>query len=307
MGQRNIPNFFNQLGTELMLKEKHKPKDSFWASDCDKGILDIYLKFKDIPETNPPELPSKIVMLTGKKIEETVVDLCSKSKSIKVIKPEKGEQFRVDMKRKGIKITGYIDMVIKEKQITDKGKQKSTLVPTEIKSCYGFASSKYEKGEGQLHHLKQLAVYMDYMDVDKGYLLYVARDTGGMWIMELLRDEEGVFKGGGHTFKIVDEYVRWSDLYYKYIINDIEPKNDYLYKTPINDIDWNTTSKTDISKARTGKAVIGDWQVKYSSYKNYVIQKEAERFKKNPSTYLGYSDLEKAQICQMTQGYSSKK
>lgn len=309
MNVRNVPQLFSQLETELMIKKEHKKKDSFWASDCEKGALDIYLKFKGVRETNPPELSNNIVMLTGKKIEEAIVDLCINSDSIRVVKPKEGDQFRVDMEREGQRITGYIDMVIKETVMKSIGKTKTKdiLVPVEIKSCYGFASSKYEQGDAQTHHLKQLAVYMDFMGVDKGYVLYVARDTGGMWLIPLIRNKDETFTSGQHTFDINDEYIKWDNLMTKYIKNDIEPKNDYYYKTPMDKIDWDSLKKSEISSARTGKAVIGDWQVKYSAYKNYIIKKEAEARKKNPATYIGYTDMEKAYICEKTKGYSSKK
>jgi len=66
-----------------------------------------------------------------------------------------------------------------------------------------------------------------------------------------------------------------------------------------NEIDWKNTPKSQITKARNNYAVIGDWQAKYSNFKDLLIKKE--------ESSIGYNDEEIGEIKEMTKGYSTWK
>ena len=74
---------------------------------------------------------------------------------------------------------------------------------------------------------------------------------------------------------------------------------EYHYKTPVHEIDWHKVSKDKISKARNNQAVIGDFQLLYSAYKDLWIEKQGAT--------LGYTPDELAYIRDVTTGYTTWK
>jgi len=276
---------------ELMLeekKDKHQ-KDSFWATEAETNQFDIYHRWMGTPETNPMTVETKLGLSVRTKVEEAFVDMLDKLGVL--IKPEEG-QHRVEMKREGVKVTGYIDAIIEEEK-----KQ----VPIEFKTSFGrYASNDLQQGIVKTHYLKQLAIYMDFLGVEKGYIIqanfldsFLVED---IYQFTLVRDGD-IFKCNNIEFNIQDIYKRWAEIYDKYIELKIEPESEYRYKYPIDELNWETISPSKISKARTNKAVIGDWQALYSSYKDLIIKQEGSS--------LGYTDEEIEKIKEATKGYST--
>lgn len=299
-----------QLRQDLT-NEEEWDKSNFWSSDFEKDKFDLYHRFKGTTPTNPPDAEKQVIFATGKLLELAIVD---RLKGLDLIEPvdkehDDGEgQTRIEMERCGTKITGKLDSIVK-----DSGKK----VPLEIKSFYG-PQQAYElmNGKPRVSYLKQLASYMDALELPKGILLYMDRGTGAMYQFDLVHMDNYNYScisrdKNGHPvetkFNLLKDYERFAEIYKKYIKPDKEPESDFQYKYDIEQIDWDNLSKDKISKARTGKAVLGDWQAKYSPFKDILIQREAERHGKKFEDYIGYSDEEIARICEITKGYSTKK
>ena len=96
-----------------------------------------------------------------------------------------------------------------------------------------------------------------------------------------------------------DVFKRWEKIYVENILADKEPEIEFQYKYDIDKINWAATSKSAIQKARANKAVIGDWRVLYSDFKNMIVKKQ--------NTCLGYTDQELEKIKKLTDGYTVKK
>ena len=179
--------------------------------------------------------------------------------------------------------------------------KKYRRVIVEIKTFYGqYQAMELKAGKPRESYLKQLAIYMDFKEAKEGRLIYMDRGTGEMFEFVLLRDGT-VFKCMNVEFDIADTYKRWARLYKNNIVPKIEPKSEYRYKIPIEEIDWTSVSKSEISKARNNHKVIGDhpWAINYSPYKDLIIQREG--------THAGYSEEELKLIKELTAGYTSKK
>ena len=159
-----------------------------------------------------------------------------------------------------------------------------------------------DKGLPKVSYLKQLAIYMDGLDLDLGYLIQAHfKDNfiiDEIYQFTLKRNEDGNFSSGAISFNINDTYKKWARLYNQNIVPKIEPKSEYRYKYPIEEIDWKSLSSSKIGSARNNRAVIGDWQVIYSDYKNLIIEREGST--------LGYTDKELELINALTKGYTSK-
>lgn len=275
-----------KIRNQLLLenKEPHE-KTSFWASESETNVFDVYHRWVGTPPTNPIE-PEKLVMFqAAKMIEMALVDRLKKSCTFVV--PINSDQHRVEMEREGVKVTGYIDALIEENGVK---------IPVEVKTIYGdYQAKELTKCKPRASYLKQLAIYMDFLDVDRGILFYMERGTGQTWEFELKRNGN-IFTCCSVSFDITDVYKRWARLYKYNILPKVEPKSEFRYKYPIEDIV--KASKSDITAARMNRAVYGDWEVKYSPYKDLIIEREG--------CGLGYSEEEIAKIKELTKGYSTK-
>lgn len=269
-----------------------RKREAFWASDVEKNGFDLYHEWKGTGFLNPVDPFREMIMRSGKAIEMEYVSILTEAGLAVPTDPEKGQD-RVSIEREGVSVVGRLDAMVK---------YGSNLIPAEFKSFYGdYQERELLSGKPKTSYLKQLAIYMDAKDVDMGILIYIHRGTGEPFEFYLNRDrsnKERFFMENGIEFNLYDEYRRWNNLYYNHITLNVEPKSDYVYKYPLDEIDWSKVSKTDISKARTGKKVLGDWQVLYSPYKELIIEREG--------TTLGYTLEEQQKLMELTKGYSTR-
>lgn len=306
-----MTNLLETIRSQLLEEESYE-KTSFWASEFEKDTFDIFHRWMGTPPTNPIDAEKMIVFSAGKMMEMALIE---KLRPLGiVIAPENIEDaqtaFRVE--REGCPISGKLDAII------ELGQQKSVL---EIKTYYGdYQDMELSAGKARLSYLKQLACYLDAMSLDLGHLVYLERGTGQMYDFILRRKEGLLFECvsydskdqyGKHpittSFDLTDDYKRFASIYKNYILPKKEPSSDYTYKYNIASVNWTTLPASKISKARNGQAVVGDWQVIYSPYKDLIVAKEALKLGKTLEEYLGYSDEELARICELTKGYTSKK
>ena len=271
-----------KLQNHFLAQEKGHKKTSFWATDCEKPLFDLYHEWIGTPPTNPMTA-EKLVMFSAAKMLE--VALVKKLQTIGLVKNAE-TQTKIEMERYGLPVTGYIDAVF----VDD--------TPLEIKTFYGeYQARELRNNKPKTSYLKQLAVYMDALKADRGKLIYMDRGTGEMFEFTLLREKDNKYKMLDIEFNLDETYERWASLYNNNVLPKVEPLSGYRYKYPLEQFIVNA-SKSDISAARTNRAVYGDWQVKYSPYKNLIIEREG--------TTLGYSDEELKKIKELTKGYSSK-
>jgi len=263
--------------------KEHK-RTSFWATDCEKPLFDLYHSWIGTKPTNPMEAEKQTMFIAARMCEVALVETLDKMGYLQEVK--EGQQ-RIEMTRMGVPISGYLDGRFKEGW------------PLEVKTYYGvYQAKELREGKPRSSYLKQLAVYMDALNEDRGKLVYMDRGTGEMHEFTLLRTGKTSFKCLAVEFDLNDTYKRWNKLYMDHVIPKKEPASEFRYKIPIDQLKWETLSKSDIGKARNNKKVIGDsWQVAYSPYKNLIIEREG--------SCIGYSDSEIAQIKTLTSGFTT--
>jgi len=306
-----IHNYF-----DLQDKEDQKwLKKSFWPSETESNVFDIYHKWMGSPVSNPIPAESRMMFQTAKLLETAY---CNIFRDMGILVSDQG---RVDMMREDIRISGYIDAIIYEgsKQEIEKLKQVEKMsisqedkkilkgiigldikeVPVEIKSYYGsYKDKELREGKAQTSHLKQLAIYMDSLDTDRGYLFYLDRGAGTSYQFIVNRKGDK-FTCNSQEFNLTPIYKKWKRLYNNNILKKVEPKSEYKYKFNIDTLDWKSQTKNAISQARNGHKVIGDWQARYSSYFKLLIDRE--------KTTEGYTEDELKKIAEVTKGYTAWK
>jgi hypothetical protein len=282
---------------EYMLQEDQeyvatkKRKDSFWASETEKPLFDIYHQWNALPVTNPIDAEKLIMFSAAKMMELALVGKLQKMGLAK----KGGDQFHFLIEREGVPISGYTDCIFVDGTVG------------EVKSFYGdYMTRDLQAGKPRTSNLKQLAVYLDAVNQDRGKLIYMDRGSGAMYEFTLLREGDTRFKCMNIEFDLKDTYTKWRTFYDNHILRNAEPDpfECGLYKADVETLDWTKVSKSNISAARTGKKVIGSdmenhWKILYSPYKTLWIQKMGQT--------LGYTDVEIKRIKELTKNYSSNK
>ncbi|HRF70291.1 MAG TPA: hypothetical protein PKV66_02545 [Candidatus Pelethenecus sp.] len=273
----------------LKFVQENREKEHFYSSDFGKSLIDLYFAFTKEPVTNPPKWSDTLKWEAGKGVESGML-IILKMNGVVPQDYDQKEHGRIELKYKTIQINGYIDALT------------VTGLPIEIKSINNknaFDISKYENGYPRENYVGQLATYMESKGVDRGFLFVASVDGLSYFWFECQALGNGKYKCGNVTVDLYKEWDKWVEL--KDIVDSGSPAPfnyifEYVYKFPIENIDWNDISKTDIGKARNGHKVIGDWQVLWSNWKNRLIELQ--------NTTLGYTEEELSRIKQLTEGYS---
>ena len=158
-------------------------------------------------------------------------------------------------------------------------------------------------GKPRESYLKQLAIYLYHFKVPNGILLMINQGTGEATEFELYVNPENPFHficpDNAVEINLEDTFKRWEKIYIENILPDKEPEIECQYKDDIDKINWAATSVGAIRNARANRAVIGSWKVKYSDFKDLIIQRQ--------NTCPGYSPEELEKIKKLTDGYTVKK
>ena len=246
-----------------LLTSERRPKTSFWASESEKMLFDIYHEWMGTPYTNPKTGKSLIILEAGKQIEVSIVKHLQDAGFLKVTEED---QERIDIVREGAPISGKIDAMTAHGGI-----------PIEIKSFYGYYQEKDIKaGAPNIGYVKQLAIYMDALNKDQGILLMVDRGAGNMYEFIVTRTGPLQFRCGKHTVNLDETYKKWGECYANNILKKIEPPIEHQYKVPPSKVDWNTVNKSDIPKYRAGSKVYSShpFAIQYSYFKDLIIEKQ---------------------------------
>jgi hypothetical protein len=275
---------------KLIYKEIPKPRKNFYASDFDKSNLDLYFSWTDEPKTNPPKWYDTLKWGAGNGVEDAMLKVL---KMNGIVDEEYDQKLHGGFKieREGITVSGY----------TDARNLKGE--PIEIKSINNanvMGIREYENGYPRRNYVGQLSIYLDALGKDRGYLFASSIDGLHRFWFECKKVGDGIYKCGNVTVNVYDEYRRWAKLY----TDHIEPRElpdlfQYTYKYPVDKIDWTKVSAGKISSARTGKSVIGDWELGWSDWKNRIVELQG--------TTLGYTNAELKLILEKTQGYTTWK
>lgn len=282
-----------QAETQNNRRRTTKPKTSFWASESESMAFDIYHKWMGTEPTNPMGGETVAMLMMRKMTELAITSLLRKS-SILVKRFSNEERVYFKWGKHKIPVSGYPDAGV----YID-----GEVALVEIKTYYGQHNHiEVTAGRVRLGYLKQLAIYMFYFKVKHGILLMVNQGTGEMTEFDLYQKDSDPLHffcpDNEIEFTLKDTFERWEKIYAENILPKKEPAIEYQYKYDIYSLDWSKVSTTDISKARNGKKVLGDWQVKYSEYKDLIISRQG--------TTPGYSNEELDYIRKVTTGYSDR-
>lgn len=291
--------------TDLIYQEEDRERVAFHCSDYKKLAFDIFHSFKKTAKTNPPEWFETLKWGAGKGVELAMLDILKQNGIVDKTYDQKLDG-RIDFVREGVEIHGYMDAKVKSGNTLGLVEN----APIEIKSINNankFDIEKYINNNPRENYVGQLAMYMDCLDMKIGYLFVASIDGLSRFSFICEKIDEGIYKCGNTIVDLNKEYKRFSDLKTNYIDKNIEPNSsdEAIYKYDLSKLDFQKEFlegrlfASQILKARNNEAVIGDWQVKYSDYKDLIIKQQ--------NTSLGYTDEEIKLIKEKTVGYTTWK
>jgi hypothetical protein len=281
---------------KLRIKHEQREKNTFYASDYGKSALDLFFAYHRIRKTNPPEWYDCLKMGAGSGAE---VYMLQALKDSGVVDEYYDQDYdgRVEFEVNGFGVTGYMDAVTKEG------------FPVEIKTINNknaWDIKKYEENKPRENYVGQLAIYMHFRNVDTGYLFVASIDGLNRFWFECKKISDGVYQCGDTVVDLKKEFERWSKIYgvmkyWHFVEGGSLVPEEFLwenrYKIPVEEIDWETVSAGDISKARNGHKVLGNWEILYSDWKDLIVKLQGAE--------LGYTPEELIIIKDKTAGYST--
>ena len=262
----------------FVLKREQREKTCFYASDFYKADLDLYFSLTKEPVTNEMKWDDTIRMEAGNGVETALVKVLKDSGFV----DETYEQQKISIVREGVEIHGKIDAILK------------TGEPVEIKSINNknvYDILNYNQGKPKENYVGQLAIYMDALGKDTGYLFAVSLDGLNKFLMPCYKTAEGKYRCGTVEVDIYAEYKRWAKLWNENIVPKTMPDAfQYIYKPDIEKIDW---KKVLLAKRRAavndGVVVGSDWHITYSPWADKIVRLQGH-------SQRGYTDAEKARI-----------
>lgn len=275
----------------LITKNEINERHGIHCSDFGKSSVDLYFRMTNTPQTNPPTWHDKLKWGAGLGVEKEMLRVLKDSGIV----PEEYDQDThgvISKEIDGVTITGHMD----GNTSLDK-----TGIPIEIKSINNankWDIKKYEQGNPRDNYVGQLSMYMYLTDSDTGHLFVASVDGINRFYFECKKISDGIYQCGNVTVDVKKEIERLIKLYKENVLlNKIPDIMEKRYKYPVEDIDWEKISSDKISKARNNRAVIGDWEVQYSPWKNLIVEMQGDT--------VGYTPEELKIINDKTSGYST--
>lgn len=274
---------------ELVYLSEAREKTAYYASDVGRPSWELYNAWVGVAKTNPMKWYDYLKMEAGNGVEKAMVKVL-KDSGIVEQDYDQNVQGKINYTRDGIEIHGRVDALTKDG------------IPIEIKSINNknnWDIGAYQDSYPRENYVGQLSIYMDALGVDTGYLFVSSIDGLSRFWFKCVRTGNK-FTCGNTVFELDKEIARWKKLYEENVVKKIEPDVfEYRYKTPVDEIDWEKISASKITGARMNRAVIGDYQVSWSGWRDLWIKKQGQ--------VPGYTAEELLVVHEKTKGYTSKK
>lgn len=259
------------------------------ASDNQKCLRDQYWKITGVAPTNPFPIDSACKMMAGDALERALVYHIGRLHlaGIHLL----GTQVPVGGSVP-VLWNGYLDGLIARRD-SEGAWEKAVL---EIKTKYGNGAAFFWKNpEPDRSYMAQIGLYLKDLyekdGVKEGMFLYFLMGEGessyAKFVSVDCRYEPETNTVIAYAFQASDgrrgqldvrldltqALERWVTLE-KYLDKGEEPPGEFVYKYELTPERLASLSKTQLSKIVKGEAVVGDWQVLYSSYKDLQLERD---------------------------------
>lgn len=263
------------------IRPNYRPRRGHYASGNQTCLRDQYWAWNKEPETNTTDFAGAAKMAIGSAIEDGLVNSVLSKLHIKGYHlldtqvPVGGSNPNWD---------GYMDAFMAERGKL--GEMTPFVLEIKTKSGYG-ANMFYENPTPDKSYMIQLGLYLknayEQKKITHGAFLYVLLSDAHFGTMvqvncvynpELqtvtaydFEDSDGRTGALGFEVDLLEALARWDKLN-EHIEKKEVPPGEYRYRYPINVDSLKNMSDTALKKLIDGVASPGDWQVRYSRYKD---------------------------------------
>lgn len=293
--------------------KKHVVKDrrnrlrgrrGYYASSALSCLRDTYWSMTGVPETNPTDFVGRMKMLVGTAVENELIRTVFSDLHWYGIHLE-GTQVTVGPEMSDVPVwDGALDALLSKKQ--EDGTYQRYVLEIKTKSGYGadLLAASFEPSQ---EYLAQLGLYLKDLSkkgvTDQGCLFYVLMSDKnfGTLVQVYCRydantDEIVAFSGQSSAgeSKDLDFRVKISDIEERFLLLDKhlkegkEPKGEFKYKYDLTPELLESQSDAKLRQMAANQLVLGDWNVKYSRYKDLQLKVD--------KIALGYTEEEIAKI-----------
>lgn len=288
----------------LRINSERREKKSFHCSDYGKSALDLFFALKGVTKTNPPAWYDQVKWGAGSGAEVYMLKSLVDAGHVEEFYDQDYDgrvEFTIpSLDGDTIPVTGYMDVLLKNGS------------PVEIKTINNknkFDIEKYANGDPRENYVGQLSMYNYFTQKDVGHLFVCSIDGLSRFWFDNKKLSEGIYQCGNTRVDLNKEFERWANIWK--VTKEWTNQGDdgkatlvppeflwaYRYKYDINTLDWTKVPASKISLARNGHAVIGDWQIQYSDWKDLIVHLQGET--------LGYTPEELLIINEKTRGYTT--
>lgn len=264
----------------------YRDRQGHYASQALTCLRDQYWALTGMPETNPPDEKGRFVMMVGDAIESY---LC---KEVIAKLHRQGVQVlgtQVAVGGSNPSWAGYLDAFL---ECNEGGAWKRYVMEHKIKNGIG-ANIFYDRFNVSPDHLVQLGLYLKDLHekgvTNEGFLYYslLSDDHYGDSIQVNCRYNpntvgveayEAIWNGKEHRNLDQGENIqrildRWVVLE-QHVARKEEPPPDYVYKYRLTQELIAGISDAKLRKCINRELIMGDWQCKYSRYKDLALQRD---------------------------------
>lgn len=279
--------FLEKIKAALVESDRLNLRDrrGHYASSNLSCLRDQYWSWKGEPPTNPTDYVGAMKMLVGDAVEKAIVGSVMprlQTMGLRVV----GSQ--VSCGGSNPNWDGYMDAILAAK--TEDGKEKFLVVEIKTKSGYG-ADLFWDNVDPTDEYLIQLGLYLKDAH-EKGltnigclfYVLLSDKTFGEIVVVNCKYDDltksvvvvnyeksDGTLGRIDKSYDLTKALKRW-EILDKHIAEGVAPKGEYQYKYPITAEVLAEMTDSKLEKMISGLLIPGDWQVKYSRYKNKQLQ-----------------------------------
>lgn len=279
---------------------RYRDRRAHYASSAFTDLRDQYWSVTGVPATNGIDFLGKMKMLIGSAVENGLVkeffsDLHWYGTHLLGTQVQVGESNPA--------WDGNMDVLLADK--TEAGGFDKYVVEIKTKSGFG-ADMLVKELRPSKEYLAQLGLYLRDLHkkgvTNKGCLFYVLlsdanfgkvlqfncsyeEKSGEVICFQVISSDGFQQDIEGVSLKLSEVDARWLELD-KAVVTKSCPKGEYQYKYPVTAELLDSLSDDKIRKAIRGEVVVGDWQPKYSRYKDLII--------KTDGVEMGYTDQELA-------------
>jgi len=268
-------NIINRLDTYLLEKNKRK-RTSHYPSDVNSCLRQLYYKWNNVDESDPPTAGNIIKMKFGTLAENIVRDYLQWEKGKGAIK-DFAEQVEITGIEADLsyKIHGYQDFVITNKD--------NTLVGIECKSSFGRGIKEIQQSGPKEDHVLQVYQYMRYGEPKKYYLVYIGRDNGYRTQFEVH------YKNGQITVNGKEYLIDW-----QYYLNRLISAEHVIGAAIMPYREYRTVIKDGEIKdkvQRNGEIYKSDWQCRYCNWRSLCHKAEIEHSRNTGAILYGGEEI----------------